>query len=69
MVRSGSVYVLQNQNLSGSIEVKAIDNAGNTRIETITLPLKNSWIKPVITLLLILIAVIGVYLLKFRKKQ
>jgi hypothetical protein len=69
MVRSGSVYVLQNQNLSGSIEVKAIDNAGNTRIETITLPLKNSWINPVITLLLILITVIGVYLLKFRKKQ
>lgn len=42
-VRSGSVYVLQNQNLSGKVEVKAIDNAGNTRTQTLDLKGGSTW--------------------------
>ncbi len=37
MVRSGNAYVLQDQSLHGTVEVRAVDNAGNTLSKTLAL--------------------------------
>lgn len=68
LVRSGNVYVLQDQRLTGYVEVRAIDNAGNARVHTLQLEARYSWIT--ITLLLLggLIICVVIYIL-FRKKR
>ncbi len=55
-VRSGNTYVLQDQGLSSLITIRAIDNAGNERVETFN-PKSTGipWIKIVIVVILILL--------------
>lgn len=70
-VRSGNVYVLQDQTLSGEIEVRAIDNAGNVRTETLKLKTGFPWLKVGLISLAILIvvsALVVAYII-FRKKR
>jgi hypothetical protein len=54
-VRSGSTYVLKDQTLKGSIEVHAIDNAGNDRVETYTVPTRSytPWIAGVVVVVIV----------------
>ncbi len=70
LVRSGSTYVLQDQSLSGSLTVQAIDNAGN--IKKITVHMKDAaaperyvaWWQITLAILIGLV-VCGVLLTKF----
>jgi hypothetical protein len=55
-VRSGNSYVLEDQSLEGMVEVKAIDNAGNFRIETIDLNTKKDSSLAFIIILVLMIA-------------
>ncbi len=54
---TGSPYVLENQELTDDIWVKAVDKAGNERIEIIKAPYKPAW-KYVLYLILILVVII-----------
>jgi hypothetical protein len=56
-IRSGTPYVLQDQTRSEKIIVRAIDNAGNTQIATLTPTSKTKTII-VITILLLILSVI-----------
>ena len=65
-VRSGNTYVLEDQSLKGVVEVKAIDNAGNFRIETIELKEKKSNLILLIGALILII--LAALYFKFKKK-
>lgn len=70
-VRSGNVYVLKNQNLSGTVTVKAVDVAGNVRTETRTLGMYDSEVftPTLITISAILILVlVSLYLFIVKRK-
>jgi hypothetical protein len=69
LVRSGSPYVLQNQNLSGTIEVHAIDNAGNVRTQTLNLGTGISWIKIIMILLVVTILFSVSFFFVFKKDR
>jgi hypothetical protein len=66
-VRSGNIYVLEDQSLNSTIEVKAIDNAGNFRIKTLDLHKKESSKTSLLVLLIIIIFGTVLYF-KFNKK-
>ncbi|MEK7552453.1 MAG: hypothetical protein AAB534_03495 [Patescibacteria group bacterium] len=71
IVQSDSPYVLQNQNLSGVVEVRAIDNAGNARVQSLELKPTMHWFKIVSIIILIIIVFLLVYFVVrkiFRKK-
>lgn len=77
-VRSGSVYVLQDQSLTGTVEVRAIDNAGNVRIESINLSGSDfvsnvsDSVSKLITEFVLILIVIGIailVILKIRKSR
>lgn len=70
-VRSGNVYVLQDQTLSGKVEVRAIDNAGNVRTETLKLKTGFTWLKIALgsLLALIVISAVAAGFLILRKKR
>lgn len=59
-IRSGSTYVLQDQSLSSKVTVRAIDNAGNERVETFDPEIDTgmSAVKIVIIILLLLLAIL-----------
>lgn len=65
-VRSGNIYVLEDQSLRGIVEVKAIDNAGNFRIETLELKEKKDNLILLIGALVIII--LAALYFKFKKK-
>lgn len=65
LVRSGSIYILQNQSLSGEMEVRAIDNAGNQRIKTVSLQDSVPWTK--VILAIIILYLIGILVRKIFK--
>jgi hypothetical protein len=68
-VRSGSTYVLQNQDLSGTIEVKATDKAGNVRIQKLDLDPGTTMIKTIMTVMgIIVISLYGLYFFLLKKK-
>ncbi len=70
-VRSGNTYVLEDQSLSGKVEVKVIDNAGNFTIKTIDLKEKDNKYNSYILLLIIIIICILLYfkIKKIRKSK
>lgn len=71
-VRSGSVYVLQDQTLSGTVEVKAIDNAGNTRTQALKLKAGTSWLRIITIIILVFVVILAIYFVAakiFRKKR
>lgn len=67
-IRSGTTYILKDQSLTGRIEVKAIDNAGNERISTYNFREYSHWSWIIIILCLIGVAVL-VYFTKKRHHQ
>ncbi len=67
-VRSGNVYVLQDQTLSGVVEVRAIDNAGNVRTETLKLKAEFPWLKTILVSILALGVLVAAFII-FRKKR
>lgn len=70
MIRTGSIYVLQNQNLTGSIEIKAIDLAGNARIQNLNLEEHLPWIRIIISILIVVLLLTAIFkLLIFKKKR
>jgi hypothetical protein len=75
IIRSGNVYVLRNQNLNGVVKVYAIDNAGNTRTETLELhgvPTSGvgfSWSMALIVILVVLIIKIMYLIFKPKKRK
>lgn len=69
-VRSGSVYVLQDQSLTGTVKVKAIDNAGNERVKTVKLQNGNPWSKFIIIIVIIAIIIaVGYVVVKIRRQK
>jgi hypothetical protein len=68
-VRSGNTYVLEDQSLKGVVEVKAIDNAGNFRIETLELKEKKSNLILLIGALVIIILAALYFILNLRKNN
>ena len=68
-VRSGSVYVLRDQSLSSMVEVKAIDNARNARVETLNLHSKkiSPWGK--IAIIILAAMAIAILLISFFKRK
>ena len=73
-VRSGTPYVLQNQELSEDITVHAIDNAGNTKSVTVSMKRaaspQSSWTAKILTTLAILlfILVVSIVIRNYKKK-
>ncbi len=71
-VRSGSTYELLDQDLSSLIIVRAIDNAGNERVETFNPQEKTPTQKIFTTILIILIILVLLFIIYFfvlRKKR
>ena len=68
IIRSGSTYVLQNQNLNEIIEVHAIDAAGNVRTETLLPQLNNPWKGRILIGTFIVLLLGGFYFFIIRKK-
>lgn len=69
-VRSGSPYVLQDQNLSSIIAVKAIDNAGNERISTFNPNFDGAhWTKIAIIIALLLLILFGAWFFVYKKRS
>jgi hypothetical protein len=66
---NGPPYLLQDQTLSSIIEVRAIDKAGNKRIERIAPEYKRTWRDIIPWVVLILIAAFGLLIAKFRWKD
>lgn len=69
MVRSGNVYILQNQELSGQVEVKAIDNAGNIRSQMINLEEEKNQSGSPVNVLIVAIVLIVVTAMFFVFKK
>lgn len=69
LVRSGNTYILQNQNLSGFVTVKAIDNAGNERIQTLELQSRLPWMNILLLIISVLVIFYVIYFFIFRKKR
>lgn len=61
-VRSGSPYILQRQNLTGTVEVRAIDNAGNARVQVFELEAR----RPVALIILTLILLATILFISIR---
>lgn len=71
-VRTGNSYVLGDQTLKGNVEVRAIDNAGNIRTETINLNKynsKNSLFYIVILAIITLLTVLTLVYFKNKSKK
>ncbi|MCE9628787.1 MAG: hypothetical protein K8Q91_02205 [Candidatus Vogelbacteria bacterium] len=69
-VKSGNVYVLQNQKLTSTVKVKAIDNAGNERIKTIKLNSGSNWLKTIIFVVLVIVAgLVGYLIIKIKRRK
>ncbi len=70
LVRSGSIYILQNQSLSGEVEVRAIDNAGNQRIKTVSLQNSIPWTRVIFAILVLyLIGILVGKIFKTTRKR
>ncbi len=70
LVRSGSIYILQNQSLSGEVEVWAIDNAGNQRIKTVSLQNSIPWTRVIFAILVLyLIGILVGKIFKTTRKR
>lgn len=68
VIRSGSTYVLQNQNLDETIEVHAIDAAGNIRVETLALQQDNSWTGRILISIFFMLLFGGFYFFIIKKQ-
>ncbi len=69
-VKSGNVYVLQNQKLTSTVKVKAIDNAGNERIKTIKLNSGSNWLKTIIFVVLVIVGgLVGYVIIKIKRRK
>lgn len=68
-IRSESPYVLLDQNLSSLITVKAIDHAGNERVETFNSSENISLTKIIWLILFILVVLFTLYFFVLRKKR
>ncbi len=69
-VKSGNVYVLQNQKLTSTVKVKAIDNAGNERIKTIKLNSGSNWLKTMMFVVLVIVAgLVGYLIIKIKRRK
>lgn len=62
----GPPYLLQDQTLSSIIEVQAIDKAGNERLTKIKPEYKKTWKDWLFGVILILVAIMGFLIAKFR---
>ena len=66
---NGPPYLLQDQTLSRIIEVRAVDKAGNERIERIVPEHRYGWRDWLPWATLIIIAIVGWLIAKFRRKD
>lgn len=57
MTRAENIYVLQDQSLSGAIEVRAFDNAGNIRVQTLELSARIPWMKIILLTIVLALAI------------
>lgn len=66
-VRSGNTYVLQDQSMTHKVEVRAIDLAGNARVQVINLrPVASPFTRAIV---LLIVAAMTAAFLKFYKKK